>query len=285
MIRVALGVLVACVALHASQDQRAMFTARRDIVRIDALVTDGGRVVPGLTAEDFDVFDNGVRQPVDLISSEDAPLDAILALDLSGSVAGERLDHLRRAGRAVIDALGPREQAGLVTFSQSVSVGVGVTRDLARVRAAVDAARPQGDTALVDASYAALVLGEADTSRTLVLVFSDGLDTSSWLSPATVIDIAKRTSTVVYAVSVGKLPARSFLRDLSAATGGTLFEVDSTNNLEGLFITALSEFRQRYLLSYSPAGVSKDGWHRLEVRVKDRPRAIVKARPGYQAGW
>jgi Ca-activated chloride channel family protein len=264
--------------------QRPTFTARKDIVRVDALVTDAGQVVRGLTAEDFEVFDNGVRQQVELMSADDAALDAILALDLSGSVAGESLGHLRRAGNAVLDALGPREQAALITFSHSISLGVGLTKDRGRVRDVLESAHGSGDTALIDASYAALVLGEADTGRALVIVFSDGLDTSSWLTAASVLDTARRASAVVYTVSVGGLPRVSFLRDLSAATGGTLFEVDSTKDLDALFIRVLNEFRQRYLVSYSPSGVSKDGWHRLDVRVKNRPNLVVKARPGYQAG-
>jgi VWFA-related protein len=276
------GLVVAVAPLRAQQ--RPMFTARKDIVRVDALVTDAGQVVRGLAASDFEVFDNGVRQQVELMSSDAAPLDAIMALDLSGSVAGESLGHLRRAGNAVLDALGPREQAALITFSQSISLGVGLTRERDRIRAVLDSARASGETALVDAAYAALVLGEADTGRALVIVFSDGLDTSSWLTPIAVLDTAKRTSAVVYAVSVGNLPRTSFLRDLSASTGGTLFEVDSTKDIDALFVRVLHEFRQRYLVSYSPAGVSPDGWHRLEVRIKGRTGLTVKARPGYQAG-
>jgi Ca-activated chloride channel family protein len=270
--------------LAPAAQQRPAFTARKDIVRVDALVTDAGQIVRGLSAEDFEVFDNGVRQQVDLMSSDDAPLDAILALDLSGSVAGESLRHLRMAGGAVLDALRPGEQAALITFSQSISLGVGLTKDRERVRGALESARGSGDTALIDAGYAALVLGETDTGRALVIVFSDGLDTSSWLTAASVLDTAKRTSAVVYAVSVGGLPKASFLRDLSALTGGTLFEADSTKDLDALFIRVLDEFRQRYLVSYSPSGVSKDGWHRLDVRIKNRAGLIVKARPGYQAG-
>jgi len=73
-----------------------------------------------------------------------------------------------------------------------------------------------------------------------------------------------------------------FLRDLTSQTGGTVFEVDSTTDLSSKFVDILREFRQRYLVGYSPRGVSKEGWHRLEVRVKGR-KATIKARLGYQA--
>jgi VWFA-related protein len=74
-----------------------------------------------------------------------------------------------------------------------------------------------------------------------------------------------------------------FLRELASLTGGRLLEVDRTANLSAIFLEVLQEFRQRYLLSYTPRGVATDGWHRLEVKV--RRRATVKARPGYLAGF
>jgi hypothetical protein len=85
--------------------QQPTFSARLDVVRVDALVTDDGRIVRGLTPDQFEVLDNGVRQQVDLASFEDLPLDVVLAFDLSESLSGERLDHLRTAGRAVLGGL------------------------------------------------------------------------------------------------------------------------------------------------------------------------------------
>ncbi len=74
-----------------------------------------------------------------------------------------------------------------------------------------------------------------------------------------------------------------FLRDVAQATGGSLVNLDSTENLDQTFVSLLEEFRQRYLVTYSPRGVSRGGWHRLDVRIKGR-RAAVKARPGYLGG-
>jgi VWFA-related protein len=126
------------------------------------------------------------------------------------------------------------------------------------------------------------MLAESDVGRALLIVFSDGMDTASWLTTDGVLDTARRSDVVVYGVAVKANGNPRFLRDLSAYTGGSLFEIDSTNNLNALFVRILEEFRQRYLVSYSPRGVSKSGWHRLEVRVKGR-KATVKARPGYMA--
>jgi hypothetical protein len=88
---------------------------------------------------------------------------------------------------------------------------------------------------------------------------------------------------VVYAVSAGLASRADFLRELTDQTGGRLFRIESTRSLSEVFLEVLGEFRQRYLLSFSPAGVSHEGWHELTVRVKGRS-AVVKARPGYLAG-
>ena len=263
--------------------QRATFTAKTEAVRVDVLVTENGRPVLGLKPTDFELLDNGVAQQIDHASFEQIPLNVILTLDMSDSVAGARLDHLRAAGRAFLTALKKEEQAALITFSHVVALGSNLTNDFGRVRAVLEAAEPSGGTGLVDASFSSIMLAESDVGRSLVLVFSDGLDTASWLLPKSVLDVARRSDAVVYGVTAGRLRRGDFLRDLSELTGGQLYEVESTADLGPIFVGVLEEFRHRYLLSYSPRGVSTDGWHRLEVRVKRRG-ATVKARPGYLAG-
>jgi len=258
--------------------QQPNFATRREAVRVDVLVTDKGQPVRGLTAADFEVSDNGIAQHVDLVSFEQIPLNIVLVFDTSGSVTDERLSHMRQAGSAVLNDLTKNDQAALLTFSHAVSQRAGLTADLESVRTALTFKPPEGDTALVDAVYTAMMIGESDAGRSLVIVFSDGLDTASFLSADAVLDTAKRSDVVVYGVSVG---ARvRFLRDLSAFTGGTVFDVDGTKNLAATFEKILDEFRHRYLVSYSPEQVTHGGWHRLEVRVKNRsPR--IQARPGY----
>ena len=262
--------------------QPPTFSARTEVVRVDVLVTEKGQPVTGLRGADFEVLDNGVPQEVDLASFEQIPLNLVLVFDMSDSVAGERLQHLQLAGRALLEGLKPDDQAALITFSHVVTLGSSLTRDVGRVGTALSQAEPAGETALVDASYAGMMLGESDVGRALVIVFSDGLDTSSWLSPDAVLEAAKRTDAVVYSVSVSG-PKATFLRELTELTGGSLFEIESMKDLRAVFLGILDEFRHRYLVSYSPRGVSPGGWHRIDVRVKGRGMA-VKARPGYLAG-
>jgi VWFA-related protein len=116
-----------------------------------------------------------------------------------------------------------------------------------------------------------------------VIVLSDGADTSSFLRPESVLETARRSDAVVYGISASPLEGTSFLRDICAATGGRVSRIKSTDGIREAFLRVLEEFRHRYLLSYVPQGVSKGGWHKLAVRVKNR-HAAVKARPGYLAG-
>ena len=218
-----------------------------------------------------------------LVSSEKLPLNVILALDTSGSVAGEPLDHLRSAAQALLARLEPEDMAGLVTFSHEVTLREGLTKEVDRLGRALGGVEPRGETAVIDGSFAAMMLGETDIGRDLLIVFSDGVDTSSWLTEEQVIDAARRTDVVIYGVSVRGTIEPDFLGQLTRITGGSLFEVESTRDLTGVFVDIFDEFRNRYLLSYSPKGVSTEGWHRLEVKVKGR-RGEARVRAGYMGG-
>ena len=300
-------------AVVASAQQTPTFRARLDVVRLDVLVADHGHPVRDLKAADFAVLDNGVAQNLDeVMSFEDLPIDAVMALDVSGSVAGDRLDHLRSASRALVGALKKGDRAGLISFGSEVELDAAMTADLPSVLNSLGRLHSGGITALQDASYAGLVLGESDEGRSLLIVFSDGVDTASWLSADAVLDTAKRSVAVVYGVSVkrppvtipGSVPAGSrtagayrlsvegaygakvgepkpqFLSDLTETTGGSLIEIDSTKDLDALFVRLLAEFRERYIISYSPKGGLTPGWHTLDVQVKGR-KLTIKVRPGY----
>jgi len=280
---VAASVAVLMGGAVAPSAQQPTFSAKRESVRVDVLVTDRGKVVTGLGARDFEVRDNGVPQAIDLVSFQQIPLNVFLALDTSASVSGERLTDLQTAGHALLDRLAQDDRSALLTFSHMVRLREGLTGATARVRQALTGVQPLGDTALVDGAYTAIMLDPLDGGRNLLLVFSDGLDTASWLTPERVLDSAKRSDFVVYGVSSRGPEESKFLEDLTELTGGTTLKIETTRDLSATFLKILDEFRQRYLISYSPTGVPAGGWHHLDVRVKGR-RVTVKSRAGYQAG-
>jgi Ca-activated chloride channel homolog len=285
MKRLILEIAMLCAIVWPLAAQQPTFSSTRENVRLDVLVTDRGRPVRDLKAGDFEVFDSGVAQQIDFVSVEQLPINVVLALDSSTSISPERFEHLRDGGRAVLAALKDKDQAALLTFADAVALRENLTADLTRVHAALGgmqapARNSHGGTALIDACYTALMVADADAGRALLMAFTDGVDTSSWLTADRVLHAARRSNLVVYAVSSSDLRESSFLRKLSDATGGAAIEIASTVDLRAAFLRIVDEFRQRYLLSYSPAGVSNDGWHPVTVRVKGR-KVDVKARAGY----
>ena len=279
-----LVLLVVALAVLPLAAQQPSFSTRRETVRVDVLVTDRGRPLRDLRAEDFEVLDSGVPQQVEFARFEELPLAIVLALDVSASVSPEGLDHLRGAGRLVIDNLKAGDQAALLTFTDALTLRERLTPDTASLKAALDGMQPSkqlfGGTSLIDASYAAITLLAQDGGRGLVIAFTDGIDTSSWLPSGGVIDTARRANAVVYAVSMSTIPRGSFVRELSDTTGGGALEITSTANAGTTFGRILDEFRQRYLVAYSPTNVPGSGWHPLTVRVKNR-KVDVRARSGY----
>src|SRR5213079_1586568 len=144
--------LVAATAIVRTQD--VTFSSRVEAVRVDVLVTDNGQPVRGLTAADFEIRDNGVLQPIGLVSFEQIPLNVILALDMSDSVAGDRLARHRAAGTTVLGGLHGEDQAALLTFSHAVRLGAPLGHDVMFVRDALQRANGEGETSLVDGTFA-----------------------------------------------------------------------------------------------------------------------------------
>jgi VWFA-related protein len=209
-------------------------------------------------------------------------LDATLVLDMSGSVAGRRLESLREAASAFLDGLDARDRAALVTFTHQATLREALTSDLGRVRSALQAARGSGGTALRDALYVSLHLGEPGPRRSAAVVFSDGIDNQSWLRAGEVVETARRSATVVYAVVV-RDPAdqdHPFLDEIAHATGGRVWTLRQDRDLRAGFLEVLEDIRSRYLLRYAPSGVETAGWHALSVRLRGK-KGEVLARPGY----
>ena len=275
------GVALALSTTGVLRAQGPTFSSRARTVRVDVSVRQGGQPVTGLSAADFDVLDNGVRQTVDYVGQEDTPVNVVLALDMSGSVQGARLAQLRAAGTVLTSKFQARDTGALVTFTDFVSIRSGFTSDRNVLVSALQQPAAGTDTALVDAAHTAMAVGESGTGRPLVIVFSDGTDTASFLSPSLALDTARRTGPVVYAVTT-QSRRDAFLDDLARLTGGRRLDVSSLDKVSEAFAEILNEARQRYLLSYTPTGVATGGYHQLTVRVRGG-RGEVRARPGYLA--
>jgi Ca-activated chloride channel family protein len=280
-----LGLLLAAVRPAAPQAPPPVFGAGIEVVRVDVAVSRGGTPVEGLAARDFALIEDGIPQPIDAVLEEyDVPLDVTLVLDLSQSVAGARLEGLRRAALRLIEGLRDDDRAGLVVFSHQVCLLQPLTADLDRGRRAIAAAAGTGSTSLRDAVYAALALAVPGQRRSAVLVFSDGVDNASWLSSSAVEEAARRSATVVYGVVArparrDRPTAQEFVSRIADLTGGRVWEAED-DDLQETFAELLEHIRGRYLLTYTPSPSSGEGWHELEVRLVGRSGDVL-ARPGY----
>jgi Ca-activated chloride channel homolog len=276
------SVLAACLVLSAAAVQEPpVFRAEVGVVRVEVLVTRSGVPVHGLTAADFQVRDEGRLQNLEPVLEEETPVDAALVLDMSMSVRGPKLDALKDAARAFLAGLHAGEQAAVLAFRDEIHLLRPFTSEVSEAERALDEASPRGSTALVDAVYAALRLRPSGPRRTAIVVFSDGLDNMSWLTPEEVVEAASRSDAIVYGVAVRQKGAErgSFLRDVCQRTGGRLFEIESERDIRGRFLDVLADIRARYVLSFYP-GPGAAGWHALEVRLKGK-KGDVLARPGY----
>jgi VWFA-related protein len=288
------GLLVAVsAAAGASAQDAPLATATVEMVSVDVSVIRDGRAVPALTAERFEVRDEGTRREVELVASGDMPLHVLLLLDVSESVEGDRVRGLVRAAQSLFPDLRPGDRMGLLTFSEQVRLLAGLESSPAAVRALLGHVQPSGGTSLRDAAWSALKLTSQVRGRILVILFTDGADTSSWLTEDAVVAMAREANAVLHVLytaapsAAGSAEARGeraaergFLARLAAVTGGRLWDAGRGDDLALSARRALAEMRSRYVLRFERPPDARPGWHRLEVKLKG-VKAEVLARRGY----
>ena len=291
--------LVLVAAASAQAPPPPTFAVNVESVYLDAFVTDGNRPVIGLTASDFELKDNGVRQPVELVAVESLPLTTFLVLDASGSVDGDKLVQLQAAGRALLGGLRAGDEAALVTFDQEVEVRVPPTSDRKRLERAVGGILPGGATALYDALYAGTLLASG-RGRSLLVLFTDGEDNLSWLGAVEVRRVLLESNVLVQAVGIvpeeerrlvpgpnprppPEAPHVRTLRELAEVTGGRFWPAASPARLAGAFLAILEAMKTRYVLRFEPDPVRREGLHELAVKLVRR-KGKVHCRKAYFVG-
>lgn len=285
------------------------FPAQVEVVRLDVAVTRKGRPVSGLGAGDFEVREDGVLQEIQSVGWGEEPIEVLLALDTSGSVAGPRLERLKAAAGSLFEHLRRGDCVRIVTFGGGVRLAEGGCLDTGSAGAAIQGAVGFGGTRLHDGLYAALALAGGQMGLPIVVVLTDGQDTSSWLSSEAVLLAARALPATVHVVvaadsrgfrfstpdwhergpiavdgdlsPVVRGGTPPFLERIASETGGRVFPT-AAGGLEEAFGRVLEEIRGRYVLRYEPKGMPRPGWHRLQVKLKS-DRGDVLARRGYLA--
>ena len=285
----------------AQRSQTPTFKAGTSGVTVDVSVRDARRrAITGLQRQEFEVYDNGVLQQVNEVSYGKLPIDVTVALDVSASVSGSLLDRLRKGIGQLMNDLGREDRLKLILFNMRVARTIDFTRDVKAVEEAIRGARAGGGTALLDTLSVALVSSSHPDRRQLIVVFTDGSDSSSITGNSTLTSVAQRTRATLTFVMPGTIrptitsgnrvitlpiaPLFSapspIVTTLARETGGTILPVGSGSDLSAAFRGVLNDFRSCYVLYYSAQGVDRDGYHAIEVKVK-REGAVVQARRGY----
>ena len=262
-------------------------------------VTQGEERVLNLDRPAFRVTDDGTSQALVTFEKGEIPLTAVLLIDVSESMRGQRLRAAVGGASAFIEEMRPLDQAMVLLFSDRVIRATTFSNDKGTLLAALDGVEAAGGTALNDHLYTALNYLDSVQGRRVVVVLSDGIDLLSALRMDEVRWRARRSQALLYWIhlSGGTLETPqvasswrnadsnaqefSLLGKTVEESGGRLEMLASLEDLESAYRGILQELREQYVLGYYPTALRKDGaWRPVKVRV-DRSGVRVRAREGY----
>ena len=286
---VAIAVLAGSLVV-AAQDQ-PIFKSNVRTVPIYATVVDpSGRLVPDLEQADFQIFDNGKPADVTLFSNESQPFTAVVMLDTSASMTAN-LKLLNRAAEQFLLRLLPVDKAQVGAFNDKIQLSGTFTNNRDELIGALNDLYFGNPTRLNDGIAAGLDALQGIDGRRVVLVFTDGEDTSSKIGFKTVLEQARDEEVMVYSIGleseffngmriVKTRPSRD-LRKIADETGGGYFELLKSADLAPTFSRVAQELRSQYLIGFAPTAL--DGKvHKLDVKVT-KPGMTVRARRSYLA--
>ena len=299
--------LLFCVLAAAQQqDQIATFKAEASLVSLSATVTDStGRAIAGLSKDDFEVLEDGVRQEVKVFhNDEKVPVSIGILFDTSGSMV-DKIDDVQDAVVHFAETTNREDDIFLIRFSASVEMRLDSTSDRDRIKRAVRSLEPVGSTALYDAIVEGLERLQASRQKKkALLLITDGRDTSSQATLQDAIGAAKQSEAIIYALGIGHGERGSFghlfgrnldtvdievLRQLAQATGGTAVLLEGQHKKGGVdqvdaaALAVSAELRNQYTLAYTPTNRAKDGTYRRIVIRTRSPDYTVRTRAGYTA--
>lgn len=259
---------------------------RTDAVLVPVIVTKGGQFVRGLKQQDFQVFEDGVAQPIASLVTEEAPLDLILAIDISGSME-RALPDVKAAVKQLLSKLRQGDAATLVGFNDTTFIVAEREKDQRAREDAVELLSSWGGTALYDATMRVLDLVSRDWGRKGVVIFSDGDDRNSLTQRETAMARVQASDAMLYTVGFGggaTVPQlKSSLETYARSTGGRPFFPRHTRELDDIFDQIVSELANQYVLSYSPTNLKQDNtWRNIKVQVH-KGKYDVRARKGYRS--
>jgi Ca-activated chloride channel family protein len=283
------------------QPPQTPFRAGVDLVSLNVTVTEGiGKYVTDLGAEDFNVFEDGVKQDVTFFTRTNLPIALALLIDTSASMEN-KLPTAQEAAVGFAKRLRQQDLAEVVDFDSRVVVLQSFSNNAAELEQAIRKTSAGGSTSLYNAVYIALkdlkkVVAKStdEIRRQAIVVLSDGEDTSSLLPFEEVLDLAKRSETAIYSIGLraGEGPGTSakgfkeaefVMRQFSQETGGRSFFPTQLTDLATIYGQISDELSSQYTVGYTSKNPKRDGsWRRVVVRVV-RPNLTARTKMGYFA--
>lgn len=274
-----------------------------ELQQLYVTVQRGGSRALDLGRSDFVVYDEGERQELVTFERGEVPLTAVVLLDVSESMQGERLPKALEGAHVFIEGLRDLDQATLMLFSDQLLRSTPFTNDPAVLGGVLGGVTATGGTSLNDHLYLALKRLESQPGRPVIVLFSDGTDAHSALPMAEVLWKVNRSQALLYWILLegeGKSGGDTIstawrngeankqelelLRKAVAQSGGETYPIARPGELVGAFRNILAELREQYVLGYYPSNSRSDGsWHRVRVEVKPFGHR-VRHRDGYVDG-
>jgi Ca-activated chloride channel family protein len=298
---VLLPVLVLAAVLRpiASGAQPRVFRSGVDLVRFSVAVLDAkGKLVPGLTAADFQVIEDGQPQAITFFAAGEGdakpPLHLGLLFDTSESMTDD-LSFSKTAAVKFVNGLPEASDVTFVDFDTEVRVARYSQTDFPRLVERIRSTRPQGWTALYDAIGVYLDGASGQDGDKVLVIYSDGGDTRSNVMYKDVIDMLKASDVTAFCVglldnqpSSVRTDQRMRLQDIAAITGGQALFPSSKEQLDEMYAKIVEEVHARYSLGYLSTNPKTDGaWRKVEIKIT-RPglkNIRIRTRPGYFAPY
>jgi len=266
-----------------------------NLVRVLATVKNpAGQLVGALNKDDFEIQDNGATQQIAVFERQtDQPLSVALMVDASGSTAKDlkyETDSVVRFLHALFAEGNPKDTVALYSFNYEVTVHNFFTHNQTPLEHSLRNLTGEAGTSLYDAIYLASHDLEPRDGRKVMVIVTDGGDTTSRKDFHAALDAAQLANTAIYPVLVvpiandagRNLGGEHALITMALGTGGRVFEPTLGDAMDAAFTEIIKDLRTQYLLGYYPKNVplTKNRFHRLTVRVH-RPDLRVTARNGY----
>ena len=288
-----------CLCLPACPQESPVIKVNVRLVRMLVTVKDGsGQLIGSLNKSDFSVYDNGVKQDIAVFDREtEQPLSVAMLVDTSASTGIElryELDSVSRFLRVLLGEGNPDDTVALYSFNWQVSLLSSYTKRFARVDALLKQLKSEGGTSLYDAIFLAARELEFRNGRHVMVLVTDGGDTTSSKNYRDALEAAQHADSILYPVLVVPITndagrnvgGENALTTLASGTGGRVFTPSLGAQLDRAFDDILRELRTQYLIGFYPKDIppTKDRYHTLKVTLQTGPsnRGLrVSTRSGY----